>query len=48
MLEKVSVFYNCDVEEGSKAGNFVMLKEKVRKALIYTPSERSYNSKATD
>jgi hypothetical protein len=27
MLEKVSVFYNCDVEEGSKVGNFVMLKE---------------------
>ena len=48
MLEKVPVFYNCDVEEGSKVGNLVMLKEEVRKALIYTPSERSYNSKATD
>jgi hypothetical protein len=35
MLEKVSVFYNCDVEEGSKVGNFVMLKEDEVKALLY-------------
>ena len=31
ILEKVSVFYNCDVEEGSKEDNFVMLKEEVGK-----------------
>lgn len=28
MSEKVSVFYNCDVEEGRQAGNCVMLKEE--------------------
>jgi hypothetical protein len=35
MLEKVSVFYNCDVEEGSKVGNFVMLKEGPESPYLY-------------
>jgi hypothetical protein len=41
MLKKVSVFYNRDVKEGSKAGNFVMLTEEVRKALIYKYPKRN-------